>query len=90
MLRVTVEIWGGGNSLRPRTMAVINVSNISELAEISDYNVHVNINPGRYDELYTLRQIKGHRRSLGWGVLIARVAESIAELPILANKLGEQ
>jgi len=80
MMRVTVEIWPGGNSLRPRQLAVINIANASRLATVSDYAVDVNLNPGRYDEVYKRLTITKHRRSLGWAVLIERIVRQVKEL----------
>ena len=41
MLRVTIEIWPGGDKARARAIAIASVANISELAEVSDYAVSV-------------------------------------------------
>jgi hypothetical protein len=39
VLRVTVEIWPGGDKTRARTIAIANVANMSDLADCSDYRV---------------------------------------------------
>jgi hypothetical protein len=41
MLRVTVEIWPGGDQTRARAVAIANVANVSDLADVSDYAVSV-------------------------------------------------
>ena len=38
MIRVTVELWPDGNQSGRRTLAKIDISNISQLAPISDYD----------------------------------------------------
>lgn len=40
MLRVTVEIWPGGDDTRARVLAIANVANVSDLADVSDYAVN--------------------------------------------------
>ena len=41
MLRITVEIWPGGDKTRARAVAIANVANLSDLADVSDYAVSV-------------------------------------------------
>lgn len=41
MLRITVEIWPGGDKSRARSVAIANVANVSDLADVSDYEVSV-------------------------------------------------
>ena len=41
MLRVTVEIWPGGEKLFRRTLAIADIGNISDLADTSDYEIRV-------------------------------------------------
>ena len=41
MLRVTVEIWPGGDKTRARAIAIANIANLSDLADVSDYAVSV-------------------------------------------------
>lgn len=41
MLRVTVEIWPGGDKTRACAIAIANVANLSDLADVSDYAVSV-------------------------------------------------
>ena len=40
MLRVTVEIWPGGDKTRARAIAIANVANLSDLAEVSELDVN--------------------------------------------------
>jgi hypothetical protein len=39
VLRITVEIWPGGDKTRARAVAIANVANVSDLADVSDYAV---------------------------------------------------
>jgi hypothetical protein len=41
VLRITVEIWPGGDKTRARAVAIANVANVSDLADVSDYAVSV-------------------------------------------------
>jgi hypothetical protein len=41
MLRITVEIWPGGDNTRARAVAIANVANLSDLANVCDYAVSV-------------------------------------------------
>jgi len=41
VLRIPVEIWPGGDKARARAVAIANVANVSDLAEVSDYPVSV-------------------------------------------------
>jgi hypothetical protein len=77
MMRVTVEIWPGGDHLRPRRMATIEIANVSELAEESDYATVAVLNPGQPDQRTIRDRVKSHRRSLGWGTLVKRVIETL-------------
>ena len=82
MLRVTIEIWPGGDKARARAIAIASVANISELAEVSDYAVSVTEgeNPISSTPPWSRR---GHvfqhdRRSSVWA-LVAKVAAWAAE-----------
>ena len=39
MLRVTVELWPGGDSSRRRELATCDITNVSGLAAVSGYDV---------------------------------------------------
>jgi hypothetical protein len=41
VLRVTVEIWPGGDKTQARAIAIANVANVSDLADVSDYAVSI-------------------------------------------------
>jgi hypothetical protein len=41
VLRITVEVWPGGDKTRARAIATANVANVSDLADVSDYEVSV-------------------------------------------------
>jgi hypothetical protein len=77
MLRVTVEIWPEGDKTNARAIAIANVANLSELADVSDYAVFVSEghNPVTNTPPWSQR---GHvfqhdRKTSVWG-LIAKVA----------------
>lgn len=73
MLRITVEEIPGG--IGPaKTLAVLAVANVSELAETSSY-VYVVRDSSRQ---VTCGIVRGHRRSAGFWRLLARVARSAA------------
>ncbi|SHI08088.1 hypothetical protein SAMN05443248_8013 [Bradyrhizobium erythrophlei] len=71
MLRVTVEIWPGGDKTRARSLAIANVANLSDLANVSDYAVSVSegYNPVTNTPPWSQRgQIYEHdRRTSVWG-----------------------
>ena len=65
-------------------MALIVVAvNKSNLADISDYNVHVSINEQR--TLFAGR-VKGHRRADGASVLLRKIAD---EMDVEAGSIHE-
>lgn len=39
MIRVTVELWPGGREARAREIARMDIANISDLAQTSDYGI---------------------------------------------------
>ena len=73
MMRVTVEIWPGGDSKRARRMAVIDIANLSGLAPVSDYSVEAVVNPGQPDEAAVKSRVDGHVRADGWAALVQKV-----------------
>jgi hypothetical protein len=82
MLRVTVEIWPGGDKTRARTVAIANVANLSDLADVSDYAVNVTEgrNPITNTPPWSQRgQIYEHDRRTSVWALIAKVAVWAAE-----------
>ena len=58
-------------------MLVIEVANISELREISDYHVGVRVN----DKILWTGYVRGFRRAEGWVALVERVTEAIQNEP---------
>ena len=62
MLRVTVEIWPGGDKTRARAVAIANVANVSHLADVSDYAVSVTEGHNPVTNTPTWSQ-RGHRLS---------------------------
>jgi hypothetical protein len=82
MLRVTVEIWPGGDKTRARSLAIANVANVSDLANVSDYAVSVSegYNPVTNTPPWSQRgQIYEHDRRTSVWALIAKVAVWAAE-----------
>ena len=64
MLVVTVEVWPGGDMRRRRVVGTMTAANISELAEVSDYEVSIDGEP--------IVVIPKHRRSDGVWALVRR------------------
>jgi hypothetical protein len=74
MLRFTVEILPGGRQRGKRTIATINVGNISDLAAISDYEFAACLD----DQDFVVNgRVNGHRRSDGWMPLVKRILETL-------------
>ena len=82
MLRVTVEIWPGGDKTRARVVATASVANLSDLADVSDYAVGVTeghnpvTDPPAWSQRGNLFQ---HDRRTSVWVLVAKVAIWAAE-----------
>jgi hypothetical protein len=77
MLRVTVEIWPGGDKTRARALAIANVANLSDLADVSDYVMDANegYNPITNAAPWSQRgHIFQHDRKASVWALIAKVA----------------
>jgi hypothetical protein len=77
MLRVTVEIWPGGDETRARSLAIANIANISDLADVSDYAVVVSEghNPIANTPPWSQRgHVFQHDRRTSVWALIAKVA----------------
>jgi hypothetical protein len=83
MLIVNIEILPGGSAEMRRTIASMRISNLSSLADISDYRVQANesanpiagVPPG-YAECVVLRH---DRRQSVW-ILLQRACEEIMKL----------
>jgi hypothetical protein len=82
MLRVTVEIWPGGDKTRARAVAIANVANLSDLADVSDYAISVTEghNPVTNTPSWSQRGsvFQHNRRTTVWA-LVAKVAIWAAE-----------
>jgi hypothetical protein len=77
VLRITVEIWPGGDQTRARAIAIANVANLSDLADVSDYAVSVSEGHNPFTNIPSWSQ-RGHvfqhdRKTSVW-TLIAKVA----------------
>ena len=82
MLRITVEIWPGGDETRAHTVAIANVANLSDLADVSDYAVSVSEghNPVTNTPPWSQRgYVFQHDRRTSVWALIAKVAVWAAE-----------
>jgi hypothetical protein len=82
VLRLTVEIWPGGDSQRARAVAIANIANVSDLADVSDYAVSVTEGHNSIADTRPWSQ-HGHilqhdRRTSVWA-LVAKVAIWAAE-----------
>jgi hypothetical protein len=88
MLRVTVEIWPGGDETRARAVAIANVANVSDLADVSDYAVSVTEghNPVTNSPSWSRRGcVFNHDRRTSVWTLVAKVATWAVEEP---GKIG--
>lgn len=45
MLVVTVEIWPGGSPLRKKVIGAMQLANVSQLAEVSNYEGYLDDSP---------------------------------------------
>jgi hypothetical protein len=82
MLRVTVEIWPGGDKARACAIAIANVANVSDLADVSDYAVSVTEGQNPVTDTPSWSQrgyvLQHDRRTSVWA-LVAKVAIWAAE-----------
>jgi hypothetical protein len=80
MLVITVDLVPGGYAPMRRNIAEMSISNISDLAEISDYRVEANevSNPLADTPPRTVRcLIRGHARAQSVWALLAKASEEI-------------
>lgn len=80
MLVITVDLVPGGFTPLRRTIATMNISNISDLAEISDYRIEASeaSNPIAGTSPRTVRcVIHGHARAQSVWALLAKASEEI-------------
>jgi len=75
MLRVTVEYVPNGDESRKRVIRIMTISNMSGLADMSDYEVHA------YSEKPSQRKegrVRGHeRRKFGAWALVSRAIKAL-------------
>lgn len=76
MLRVTIELLPGGREARKKVLGWFELSNISELADISDYAFHGSIEPGGRDRVVQ-GHILQHARASGWLPLVIRLLQRV-------------
>ena len=82
MLRVTIEIWPGGDRARARAIAAADITNISELSDMSDYAVSVaeQNNPVTQTPAWSSEgKILQHARSNSVWALVAKASIWAAE-----------
>lgn len=73
-MRVIVEVHPFGMSDAKRTIASIDIANVSELAAVSDYEAVATL----ADRAPPVRvRIDGHRRAVGWELLVGRVIDAV-------------
>lgn len=81
MLRVVVDLVPGGFNPLRRTIATMSISNVTDLADLSDYridaregeNALANLPPRNMSAL-----VEGHDRRQSVWCLIAKAAEAVA------------
>jgi hypothetical protein len=82
MIQVLVEIFPGGFSDARRTLGIMHIANVSDLAPRSDYEVRVSesANPLAGTGLRRCNvQVRDHDRHQSVWALIARAAEAAAK-----------
>lgn len=67
MLAITVEVWPGGDVRRRQVIHTVACSNISNLSEISDYEVFI--------DGVRVPNIEGHERDRGALVLLTKALQ---------------
>ena len=80
MLRITIELVPGGFMPMRRTIATMNIGNLSDLADVSNYRVDAmeRANPLSGDPPRSATcTVVGHDRRQSVWVLMARAAEEI-------------
>lgn len=73
MLRVIVELHPGGDETRKQNLGVIDIGNVSNLAEFSDYVVQARLKD--FGDVRTV--VREHERALGWRELVKRTLSAI-------------
>lgn len=75
MLRVLVEVHPGGDSARKRTIAQIDLANVSQLRELSNYDVAARLE-GLPEQRF---RVNGHQRSHGWVPLVREALKTVVQ-----------
>jgi hypothetical protein len=83
VLVVKVEIWPGGSFDRAFEISRIGIANVSNLAEVSDYEMTALLDRDK-DETVLCSEINSHERNLGWTPLVKRAMTNI----FLADRLS--
>jgi hypothetical protein len=75
MLVVKLEVWPGGDEKASTEIGRLEISNLSGLAPVSDYDVRLT-NRGEY-ACNAVGHVEGHERSLGAWALVRRALEAV-------------
>ena len=81
MIRVTVELWPGGREARAREIARMDIANVSDLAQTSDYGFRASSVANQLSgqpALVVRGTVEGHRRDQSIWALIAKTAGRVA------------
>lgn len=92
MLVITVDLVPGVYAPMRRTIAGMSISNISDLAEISDYRIEASetSNPLAGTPPHSVRcVIRGHARAQSVWALLARASEEIMKADSSSSSNGE-
>lgn len=85
MLVARIEVWPGGDFDRAFEIARLGIANVSELADVSNYELTALMERDKSE--YVLRsEVNSHQRSLGWEPLVQRSMTSL----FLAERLSHQ
>lgn len=85
MMRITVEIWPGGDKEQARTIGELDIWNKSELASVSDYGYALDA-----EGLVVKGEVRRHVRSDGWVPLLERVLKSLRRPPQAITTSGNE
>lgn len=78
MLLVTVELCPGGDKDRKQEVATIQISNVSNLAEVSDYIVDAWFE-SPLPRRFVATNVRAHERAKGWLPLVMRALRSLKD-----------
>lgn len=80
MLRITVELLPGGNLSRRKRLAKMDIANLSNLADVSDYAVDAEEvgSMGRHARECEAT-VTGHDRNSSVWALVAKAATAVSE-----------